>query len=207
MAPNHKGRRLNHPLRDALEATIHSLKDVTVLAAQNDPFRLDTPAGHRDGQWLAEMFAMFNLRGKHNRGIHYALLGQKKPDGLPYTGNDWKWLAGPIDAARWLGYIPFDDIVDERNLPPVIRLWRPFGPQAGIDCGNLEIPEIPGEIRPSPVLLGMYGKQPYHLVIFGEKSSLSPILTEIADSFQADLFLPTGESRKRWFIKWGALRG
>ena len=136
MAPNHKGRRLNHPLRDALEATIHSLKDVTVLAAQNDPFRLDTPAGHRDGQWLAEMFAMFNLRGKHNRGIHYALLGQKKPDGLPYTGNDWKWLAGPIDAARWLGYIPFDDIVDERNLPPVIRLWRPFGPQAGIDCGN-----------------------------------------------------------------------
>jgi len=26
---------------------------LTVLAAQNDPFRVDTPARHRDGKWLA----------------------------------------------------------------------------------------------------------------------------------------------------------
>ena len=35
--------------------------------------------------------------------------------------------------------------------------------------------------------------QPYHLVIFGEKSSLDPILSGIAYQFQADLYLPTGE--------------
>jgi hypothetical protein len=45
------------PLRAALDAVIAeqgcSLKDLTVLAPKNDPFRLDTPARHRDGRWLA----------------------------------------------------------------------------------------------------------------------------------------------------------
>ena len=45
------------PLRAALDKVIAergcSLKDLTVLAPQNDPFRVDTPARHRDGEWLA----------------------------------------------------------------------------------------------------------------------------------------------------------
>ncbi len=40
-------------LRRRLLETGRSLKDVTVLSVQNDPFRVDTPAGHRDGSWLA----------------------------------------------------------------------------------------------------------------------------------------------------------
>ena len=40
-------------LRAALEAAGGSLKSLTVLAPQNDPFRVDTDAGHRDGAWLA----------------------------------------------------------------------------------------------------------------------------------------------------------
>ena len=45
------------PLRQALDAVIAerdcALKDLTVLAPQNDPFRVDTPARHHDGEWLA----------------------------------------------------------------------------------------------------------------------------------------------------------
>jgi hypothetical protein len=44
-------------LRQKLDAVVEesgcSLKDLTVLASQNDPFRIDTPARHRDGEWLA----------------------------------------------------------------------------------------------------------------------------------------------------------
>jgi len=69
---NHNGR-----LRKALENTGHDLKDVTVLAVNNDPFRVDSPARHREGQWLAKL----GIERLHNRGIHYALLGQKKPNG------------------------------------------------------------------------------------------------------------------------------
>src|SRR5262249_38306305 len=35
--------------------------------------------------------------------------------------------------------------------------------------------------------------QPYHLVLVGEKSSLRPVLGDVADRFKADLYLPTGE--------------
>ena len=42
------------PLRQqAAAATGRGMKDLTVLATQNDPFRVDTAAGHRDGAWLA----------------------------------------------------------------------------------------------------------------------------------------------------------
>jgi hypothetical protein len=34
------------------------MRALTVLAPQRDPYRLDTPAGHRDGQWLAEMLGL-----------------------------------------------------------------------------------------------------------------------------------------------------
>jgi len=40
-------------LRVALDSVIAekgcSMKDLTVLASKNDPFRIDTPACHRDG--------------------------------------------------------------------------------------------------------------------------------------------------------------
>jgi hypothetical protein len=41
-------------LRATLESTGVPMQDVTVLAVQNDPFRVDTPARHRDGAWLAD---------------------------------------------------------------------------------------------------------------------------------------------------------
>ena len=48
------------------------------------------------------------------------VLGRTEPDGTPYTNTDkdWLWLSGGAGKApRWLGYIPFDQIVDQRNAP------------------------------------------------------------------------------------------
>ena len=182
-------------MRDALEATGLPLSSVTVLAQVNDPFRLDTPANHRDGLWLANKREELGITRIHNRGLHYALIGQTKPNGLPYTSSDsdWDWLGSKaLDAARWLAYISWEDITDERNLPPVIRQWLPLEPESEIRSGIL-LPEIQTEIRILPILTDMYGKQSYHLVIFGEKSSLEPSLGKISDRFQTDLYLPTGE--------------
>lgn len=62
------------------------MKSLTVLAPQNDPFRVDTPAGHRDAQWLTDKINDLGLTGpRHLRGLHYALIGQTKPNGLPST--------------------------------------------------------------------------------------------------------------------------
>ena len=184
-------------LRATLEAAGGSLGSLTVLAAQNDPFRVDTDANHRDGQWLADKLTELRLTGpRHLRGLHYALIGEPKPNGQPYsnTDEDWTWLAAPAKAARWLGYIPFDRIVDQRNDDPVVKLWTPPNPEPYIWTNvELQIPDDPDNLRPTVGVTGFHAAQPYKLVLVGEKSSLRPALSTIANNCRADLYLPTGE--------------
>jgi hypothetical protein len=190
------------PLRQALVAAAAEagcpLKDLTVLAPQNDPFRVDTPAGHRDGEWLAITARELGLgdRRIHLRGLHYMVLGRPKPDGSPYanTEEDWEWLqAGAGKAARFLGYIPFEQIVDQRNAEPAIREFSHPDPYPYLTVGiDVEIPDAE-EITPRLGVADFRGVQPYHLVLVGEKSSLGEVLEPIARGHDADLYLPTGE--------------
>jgi hypothetical protein len=56
--PNGQG-----PLRQVLERAAAErgccLRALTVLSSQRDPYRLDTPAGHRDGEWFAQQVERF----------------------------------------------------------------------------------------------------------------------------------------------------
>lgn len=64
-------------LRAAIESLGGILTSATILSPQVDPFRLDTPANHRDGKWLADAMDSLGITGKiHNRGLHYVLLGR-----------------------------------------------------------------------------------------------------------------------------------
>jgi hypothetical protein len=187
---------LRATLEDAMAADGLSMKDLTVLATQNDPFRVDTPAGHRDGEWLATHIEKLTVLHIHLRGIHYVLIGVPKPDGTPYTNTeaDWLWVQGKAaKAARWLGYIPFDKITDERNAPPVVRIFEHPEPTSVISVAGVEI-TVPEELAPRPELDDFRGIQPYKLVLFGEKTSLEEVLAPIADTRKADLYLPTGEA-------------
>jgi hypothetical protein len=194
------------PLRLLLEATAAEegipLKDLTVLAVQNDPFRLDTPAGHRDGAWLA-MIARdlgYGTRKVHLRGLHYAITTHTepifKPNGERYVNDDanWLWMQGnAAKAARWLGYLPFDQVVDQRNTPPIVRIYKPSNPRGYLTVGlDFDIPPAE-EIVPSAAIDGFTGDQPYKLVLIGEKSSLEDVLGPVASEHKADLYLPTGE--------------
>jgi hypothetical protein len=192
------------PLRALLEAEAAaagvSLKDLTVLKREVDPFRVDIDARHRDGKWLKDAADQLGFadRPVHLRGLHYAAATKKlkKPNGEVYQNNadDWTWLqryAGK--AARWLGYIPFDQIIDERNAEPVERLWTPLTPEPYLTVDiDIQIPDI-DELLPSVGIRNFFGAQPFKLVLFGEKSSLEPILDRIAAAYRADLYLPTGE--------------
>jgi hypothetical protein len=193
---------LNDVIAAALEGAGTSRKDLTVLSPQVDPYRFDTPAGHRDGAWVAGQLAALWTPGKkfHWRGLHYALVQSKipvrKPDGSLYrnTDDDWEWLTGtPSKAARWLGYVPFDRIHDQRNAPPIIHRKARVEPQAYLSVGlDIEIPDIE-DIEPMPVANGFVVRQAYHFAIFGEKSSLEDVVLPIAKRHDADLYLPTGE--------------
>lgn len=110
---------------------------LTVLSIQVDPYRLDTPAGHRDGAWLAEQLyrAIGSERRIHWRGLHYAIVAAGdiiKPNGDFYRNDDadWTWLVSSAGkAARWLGYIDFERITDNRNSAPVIHRNARVTPQ------------------------------------------------------------------------------
>jgi hypothetical protein len=190
------------PLRAVLEEAAEdggvSLKDLTVLAPKHDPFRVDTPARHRDGEWLAETAGDLGLGGRtiHLRGLHYAVLGRPKPDGTPYTNTDadWTWLSEhAAKAARWLGYIPFEQIVDQRNTPPEISRFEKQRPSSFLSVGvHVEIPDV-DDLAPRALPVGFEGVQPFKLVVFGEKSSLDDVLGLVARRYGADVYLPTGE--------------
>lgn len=190
-------------LREALEEGVAldgwSMNDLTVLGAQNDPFRVDTPAGHRDGEWLAmHLERLAPNRVVHLRGVHYILVsaGLTKPNGEPYvnTEKDWLWMTEKAaKAARWLGLIPFSAIRDQRNEKPTVRRWEPKDPAAYILVGvGIELPD-PEDLVPTVDVEGFDGVQPYKLVLVGEKSSLAEVLAPIAQEYKADLYLPTGE--------------
>ena len=179
-----------------------SLSDLTALSAQVDPYRLDTPAGHRDGKWLAQHMnkALGTTRRIHWRGLHYVLVSGKspavKPDGEIYrnTEKDWLWLSEVAGkAARWLGYIPFERIADNRNAEPIIHRKARVTPEAFVSIGlDVTIPDA-DDIEPMAIASGFEPRQAFHFAIFGEKASLEDVLDPIAKAMQADLYLPTGE--------------
>jgi hypothetical protein len=170
---------------------------------------VDTPANHVLGRWVAEQIAAaFRPHQRvHLRGLHYAIVVQgnvRKPDGQIYlnTADDADWLELALKAARWLVYVPFDRISDNRNSEPVrYRSNTPTGrpmriASAGVDWFGKEAFGL-GMLhvaRPHPSLLDFTRPQPYALAIFGEKSSLEDVLEPIARRFGADLYLGTGET-------------
>ena len=192
---------LRRVLEDARQERRCSKTDLTVLSPQADPYRLDTPAGHRDGRWAAEQLerAIGAHRRIHWRGLHYAIVAAgdiRKPSGEIYrnTEEDWTWLTDTAGkAGRWLGYIDFERITDNRNSAPLIYRKARVSPEPWVSIGiDVTIPEA-DDLTPYVGVTGFEGRQPYALSIFGEKTSLEEILLRIAQRFEADLYLPAGE--------------
>jgi hypothetical protein len=193
-------------LRAVIEAACadhdYSLGDLTVLSVQIDPYRMDTEAGHRNGSWLAGHFNHLIAANKkiHWRGLHYALVSSKKkaikPDGEPYRNNDdnWNWLVSTAGkAARWLGYIPFDRISDNRNAEPFIHHQASLEIETFVGVGvDVTIPDA-DDLEPIPIVHNFVPRQAFHFCIFGEKASLEDVVLPIARAREADLYLPTGE--------------
>jgi hypothetical protein len=195
------------------------------MAKNSDPYLMNKPLNHELGQWLATQVAKLLRPDQriHLRGLHYRLVSVGsviKPDGQLYenSNEDWTWLnrkvAGP---ARWLGYVPFNRIVDEKNEPPRIFdvvdeggntvLWRPrravLGSGSGIyvpDLDNL-LPDVRFDDGGTP-------RQPFRIVMIGEKTSLIEELEPIARRHAAELLMPSGDlsNSHLYEMAWRAVR-
>jgi hypothetical protein len=176
-------------------------KELTVMSPKRDPFRLDTPANHRNAKWLADAIADIGIMGEiHLRGVHYAIsTGGKvfiKPNGERYLNidDDWEWLQDVgMKAARWLGYIPWERIFDKHNAEPFIYEIPQADPWGFLSIGlDVEIPSIE-DIEPKVGLAGFHSLQPYKIIMIAEKSSVKNISLPIARRYGADLYIPKGD--------------
>jgi hypothetical protein len=197
----HETGRLHKILEDATCFELCNADELTVLSKDKDPYRLDTASGHRLGRWCAQMIEQFLAADAkiHLRGLHYLLASPgdlTRPDGKRYINTDemWRWLTETaIKAARWLGYVPFERIVDERNAPPELYLssYCKIEPERG--RGQRIITPDPEEAVPRFASPSWPIIQPYRIILIGEKTSLRPVLLPIAQEVTGELLLPTGE--------------
>jgi hypothetical protein len=196
-----KPGKLHQILEAAAELESCSADELTVLSKAKDPYRLDTASGHRLGRWCADLIERFLAPEAkiHLRGLHYLLTVSAdvtRPDGARYINSEaiWEWLADTaMKAARWLGYVRFERIIDERNAPPELYLppYYTVGPERGPGA-RIIVPALAETMPcftspPWPVV------QPYRIILIGEKTSLRHVLLPIAQEVGGELLLPTGE--------------
>jgi hypothetical protein len=178
-----------------------SIDALTVLSAANDPYT--AWRRRREAEWFAELFDRFVAADatKHLRGFFYLLVSAPNPiaspDGKRFVNDHrhWRALQSASKAARWLGLVPFDRIIDERNAPPEIYVPGMTSVLTGVSSGaGCEAPQTVEAALPGLSLSGFKGRQAHRIIFFGEKSSLSTVLRPIAQEIGAEMILVTGES-------------
>jgi hypothetical protein len=185
------------------ECVVHGMTRGELTVLGDDPYRMDTPMGHAKGRWFKEQVDRFVAPGQriHLRGLHYRISSQnppiKRPDGTPYINTDkiWIWLVDDAaKAARWLEYVPFWRIIDERNERPIPYLLEDYTNkvEGNVSVGSVIIPPALALIdaiaaeHPRPM-------QPRRIILIAEKSSLRSELAPVAAVVEGELLLPTGE--------------
>ena len=203
------------PLRKVLESAASgagcSLGALTVLSCQRDPYRLDTPAGHRDGEWFAQQVQRFLGRTArvHLRGLHYRISASadvRTPNGLPYTNTDenWEWLTeSAANAGRWLGYVPFERIIDERNAPPEIYVTEAASPQGFLSYGQqTDIPLSVNDALPKYCLSVFGARQAYRIFLFGEKYHCATFFCRSRWRLGASYYYRPASRAIQWWPSW-----
>jgi hypothetical protein len=193
---------LAETIREAMTETGRSLTDLTVLYVDNDPYRMDTPSGHRVAQWFAALVERFIApdRNIHPRGVFYACVSAgdvtlPNGDRFENTAANAKFVTNAAGLARWLRYVPFERIIDQKNdEPEVIPAPTNETPVGWAAADVLDIETLdPDALGVTAALEYFEPRQPYRLVFFGEKSSLREVLGPLAAEVGADLYLTGGQ--------------
>ena len=165
---------LHQEIDEAAAGSPWSINDLTVLSRVRDPYRFDDTTGHELGQWFKDQIESLVGSDKrvHLRGLFYRIVaagGVRKPDGKVFTNtyNNWVWLIDrAAKAARWLGYVPFNRISDERNAAPRVFLSSALtlgGTGSFRPGGAIEIPEL-GSLLPGLGVTYPSRAQPYRII-------------------------------------------
>jgi hypothetical protein len=169
-----------------------------VLTSDNDPFYAGMPYQKLHAEWFAGMLDRFGLHlGAHIRRVHYRMITAPDPitlpGGEPYlnTETHWSRLIGASAAARILGLVDVESMVDRRNDPAIENApsrQAPLSPPhlfpggAWYELPNLEpadVDTVTGGLL-TPSMLGYdfdpVDARPVMIELWVEKSTMADIL-------------------------------
>jgi len=141
----------------------------------------------------------------HIRRIHYRTLGKPKPDGKQYenTTNDSTLLNRASEYARYLGMVDFDRVEDHKNEGETVSvIYHPdeISIDFSIEAAWLESSPVDNMCdlfhdgdSMEAINYGVEIRQPYHIEIWVEKSTVNDILVPIAESYNATLMVAGGQ--------------
>ena len=179
-----------------------TVKDLLVLAPQNDPFYVGTSTDRQNAEWFADLWQRFGYsQGVHLRRIHYQIVSQDQPvqmpNGLPYENTDkcWNFLACAAKSARYLELVDPASFDDRRAHQPVIN-YLPQGSYVNIEVEDTSLdldfdlpsfPELPG------YNLSMNVDQAYQVEIWTEKSTMNDVFLPLCEKYKVNLVAGVGE--------------
>ena len=184
-------------------ATDHGItvKDLLVLAPQNDPFYAGAPTSRINGEWFAKIWDTTGfVRGVHIRRVHYAIISASEPsempNGKPYVNTEecWMFLNAASKSARYLGLVDHEAFDDRKNPPAIIKrppevsvgsFWINRQEQGFCLPGELQVPAIIGPSLPTI--------QRYHLEVWCEKTTMNDVLIPLCARYGANLVTGAGE--------------
>jgi len=188
------------------------VKDLIVLATNNDPFYCGRPSDKELANWLANLWQEFGYTDNvHLRRIHYRIASGEspvlKPNGKPYenTDEDWQLLGIAAKAARYLDLIPVESIIDRRNAEPMVNFVVPDPPEIEIDgtwVSEIYTPDFPD--LPDYQVRGLTLPQPIQIEVWCEKSTMNDVLVPICRRHGVNFCTGLGEmsvAQANWAVE------
>ncbi len=175
------------------EAGVKNVRDLLAMSPARDPFYSGTPGDKKNAEWFAEIWNRFGYTGGvHLRRAHYHVLSSadiKRTDGKLYVNDDksWEFLTNAAAAARYLGMVDPELIIDRRNPDPHLNVEQFDHPPVGW-TPDWECWETPSINISMDLELPAFRKtgytysddlQPYHVEVWAEKSTMNDVLEPI----------------------------
>ena len=196
----------NADLKDLAAEHGVRLKDLLVLASQNDPFNSGTPKDRELARWFATDIGngTTHVRREHYRRLHRE--NSAMPDGSPYENTDkvWHTLGSAAKQARYLGLVHPERFTDQRNPPPHVYA-HPLDasePRVDLEPSYWSLPEIDtsalGDVYLPLPRLTLEGyeytpaRQPRHVEVWCEKSTMDDVLLPVCERHGVNLTTASG---------------
>lgn len=190
-------------IKELAKIAKQSPESLIALSGKNDPFYAGSPADKRNAEWFANLWNEFGFQGSagvHVRRLHYRIISNSEkvlmPNGEAYENTDlcWDFISQASKMARYLELVDPEAFVDRRN--PVAVSYLPYQNEIELSTsrnlwGDLALPSFPD--IPDYQLYGFEGRQPYHLELWAEKSTMNDVLLPLANDFYSVLQTGLGE--------------